>query len=205
MKRTLLLILVIGVILLGACGAPTATEFVVTGLRVVLAPDLGENSYRISVDVENTGDLKDVYQLPVKIDDVSIEYYTVDGEQVEFIQVELNAGEKKTVSLSVVELIILGLGSQYKKGDIDQEEHTISVDGLSTTVTLTKSFFKLQLLSTTAERANDYITISGQVKNISDESLQNVQAIAEFYDRLCFEHYFIRIGILMGFTIFRLR
>jgi len=41
--------------------------------------------------------------------------------------------------------------------------------------------YKLQLLSMNDERAYEYITISGQVKNVSNESLDNVEAIVEFY------------------------
>jgi uncharacterized protein (DUF1330 family) len=56
------------------------------------------------------------------------------------------------------------------------------VDAFSVTITLAESFYQLQILSTIAKRASDYLTISGQVKNISSESLPNVQVLIEYYD-----------------------
>jgi hypothetical protein len=143
MKRTLLsillLVLAIGTLLLGACGTPASevTDLVITNLQVIPVPELGANSYRISVDVENSGDTATTYEIPLKIDDISVEYYTIN---------------------------------------------TISVDVFTVTITLAESLYQLQLLSTTVERANGYLTVSGQVQNISSESLQNVQALIEYYD-----------------------
>jgi len=188
MKRTLLsillLVLAIGTLLLGACGTPASevTDLVITNLQVIPVPELGANSYRISVDVENSGDTATTYEIPLKIDDISVEYYTINDKLAAPVQVELGPSQKKTVSLTTAEQLILGLGSLYKSGEIDQAEHTISVDVFMVTITLAESLYQLQLLSTTVERANGYLTVSGQVKNISSESLQNVQALIEYYD-----------------------
>ena len=39
----------------------------------------------------------------------------------------------------------------------------------------------LQLLSTSYERAYDYITMSGEVKNISSKNLENVMVVVSYY------------------------
>ena len=161
---------------------PTPAKFVVTNLQVIPSPDVSETSYSISVDIENTGGLKGIYQLISKVDD----------EGMEPIEVELNPNEKKTVTLSGAQTEISFLAMMYriteKKGKHEiEKEHVVSVDGLSVTVTFPEPpsepepTYKLQLLSTNDERAYDYITIYGQVKNISNESLENVMAVVEYY------------------------
>jgi len=42
--------------------------------------------------------------------------------------------------------------------------------------------YKLELLSTNTERSSGFMTLEGQVKNISNESLENVTAVVEYYD-----------------------
>jgi hypothetical protein len=42
--------------------------------------------------------------------------------------------------------------------------------------------YLLELVSLTDERSSSYITVHGQVKNISGEGLENVQAVIEYYD-----------------------
>ncbi len=170
-------------------------EFVVSNLQVLPALNLGEGYYHITVDIENVGDLKGVYQLGCKVND----------EEMEPAEVDLTAGEKKTVTLIGAESTVHGLAANYKNKEIDQREHTVSIEGLSETVTLAarpvakptytppptpvstptptpEPVIKLQVhvLSAVME-AGSYIRITGEVKNITDESLADVEAGVSLY------------------------
>jgi hypothetical protein len=46
----------------------------------------------------------------------------------------------------------------------------------------TTSEYLLEFVSVTDERSSSYITVNGQVKNISGQSLENVTAVIEYYD-----------------------
>jgi hypothetical protein len=203
MKRILLLFLVTGTILLSACGAgttpspteapttpspePTATpaKFVVSNLKVVAASDLGEGYYHITVDIENTGGLKGAYQLKAGVDD----------EPMEPVEIELNPGEKKTVTLSGAESTIHTLAVRYQYGGLSGREHVVAIDGLSETVTFPqrtvsvpttpprtseppKPAYKLQLLFLQGLIIDQrWLQVTGEVKNVSGVSLKDVEAV----------------------------
>lgn len=140
---------------------PSPAKFILTNLQAIPAPHVSKTAYSVTVDIENVGGSKGIYQLTCKVDD----------EEMEPIEVELNPGEKRTVTLSEAQTNIRVLVVLYGIDEEVEQEHTISVDGLSTTITLTKPAYQLQLLSTHDEREYGYITMHGEVKNISDKSL----------------------------------
>ncbi|MBI3040249.1 MAG: hypothetical protein HYY80_01100, partial [Chloroflexi bacterium] len=171
-------------------------EFVVTSLRVVPAPELGEGYYHVTVAIENVGALPGVYQLKCRVSD----------EEMAPIEVELTAGEKKTVTLTGAEATIRELAANYKNAKTDQREQVVSIAGLSETVTFparpvvqptytppTKPavtppppapapVIKLQVLYVEPHmEEGSYAYVAGEVKNISDESLANVEAVVNFY------------------------
>jgi len=155
----------------------TPARFTVTNLRVTLAPIASETPCTISVDITNSGGARGTYQLRCR----------VGNEEMETIEVQLNPGEKETVTLSEAESVILALATQYITGEIEENEHVLSADGLSTRVDLDelappKPTVMLQLLWSRAMYGIG-ILITGEVKNISDESLKDVEVVIEFYDK----------------------
>jgi len=168
-------------------------EFVVTDLQVVLAPELEEGYYRITVDVENVGALKGIYQLRSEVND----------EEMEPVKVELTAGERKTVTLIGAESTIHRLAANYKDDEIDQREHAVSIEDLTETVKFAarpvarpiarpiapapdtpppKPVIKLHLLHSYGYwEGGNYVYVQGEVKNISDESLADVEAVISVY------------------------
>ena len=151
---------------------PKPAEFVVSNL-LVIEPREGEDRYSITVDVENIGGTRGIYNLTTKYDD----------EEKHIVEVELNPNEKKTIVLKYLQIRV-DVGATAYKMDKASKEHTISVDGLSQTITFpepTPPAYMLQLLSASHERAYDYITMSGEVKNISSKNLENVMVVVNYY------------------------
>lgn len=166
-------------------------EFVFSNLKIQSAIDQGEGYYHITVDVENIGALPGIYQIGCKVND----------NELGTTGVELNAGEKKTVTLIAAESTIHELAANYKNEVNNQREHTVSIGSLSENVTFAarpvKTTYttpaytppvttpkeepmpKLQILRQDALfEGGNYARIMGEVKNISDESLADVQAVA---------------------------
>jgi len=178
-------------------------EFVVSNLQVVPAPDLGEDYYRITVDIENVGALQGIYQLRGKVND----------EEMEPVKMELAASERKTATLIGTESTIHGLASNYKDEEIDQREHVVSIEGLSESITFAarpppkstyappptpayalppKPVVKLQLLNYAGWTEGGTLVYSqGEVKNNSDESLADVEVVIRLYN---YERKFITSG-----------
>lgn len=148
-------------------------EFVVPNLQVVLAPESREGYYRITMDIENIGALPGVYQLGCKVND----------EKIQPLKVELNADEKETVTLTGAESTIHELAANYKNEEIDLRAHVVSIEGLSETVTFAarpppKPVVNLQVLSLYSYyggRGATWSNFEGEIKNISDESLTDVE------------------------------
>jgi len=150
---------------------PTPAKFVLTNLQAIPTPDLGEMSYGVSVDIQNTGGLRGVYTIMSKFWD----------EQMEPIEIELNPGQKKTVTLSEAQAEISSVAMIYKRGWIKQKEHPISAGDLSLTVTFPELDYKLHSTLTTGESLGgfdgEYLIFKGRVKNISDESIKDVEVV----------------------------
>lgn len=184
MKGILLSILLVGALLLEACGTSTPispggeqlpAEFIVSNLQII-EPQGNETFYSITVDVENIGDTQGIYELIPKVNGVEIE----NG----IVEVELNLGEKKTIALEYLEILVGALATGYQSDGTGGKEHTISIGSLSQTIIFpepSQPAYALQLLSSINERAYSYITMSGEVKNISGSRLENVLAVVSYY------------------------
>lgn len=189
MKRILFTILFIGILLLSACGTSTPispvgeqlpAEFIVSNLQII-EPQGDETFYGITVNVENIGDTQGIHELIPKVNGVEIE----NG----IVEVELNPGEKNTITLEYLEILMEFIATGYQSDGTGGKEHTISIGGLSQTIIFpepsqpepSQPDYALQLLSSSSERAYGYITRSGEVKNISDSSLENVMAVVSYY------------------------
>ncbi len=113
--------------------APPA-EFKLSNLQAVPFPEGdpegGENLYFIDVDVENIGGLKGIYQPVSKMDGEEI----YDFEQ----KIELYPGEVQRVRLMGASTEVVSQLFRFYEGEKEQEQHVISVDGLSVTVTFTR-------------------------------------------------------------------
>jgi len=167
--RKLLLILIFGLLLLGACAAPTTTPtettkpetlkpatFSVSNLTIQPTQVKPGEAVTTSMIVTNTGHIEGSYEATLKIN---------NSEEVTR-SVTIAPGSSQTVTFEV---------------SIDQPGiYTVEMNGLSGNF-IVQSIYKLQLLATNYERAYDYITISGQVKNISNKSLTNVMAVVSYY------------------------
>ncbi len=105
---------------------PTPAKFVASNLQVA-EPEGDENNYIITVDVENVGGTKGIYTL----------IPSIDGKEEEngIVEVELNPGEKKTIILEYLQTAMKVGASIYQLDGTGGKEHTISVDGLSQTIT----------------------------------------------------------------------
>jgi len=173
-------------------------NFVATNLQAVEAPELGECCYRITVNVENIGGCQGIYQLRCQ----------VDNQEVEVAEVKLSPGEKTTLILSETEAAIKSLALKYKSRTTYQKEHVVSIEGLSQKVTFPeppppKTVYKPppepapEPKKEPAPKITDKIkvlwqqgyiidersfTVVGEVENISDESLKDVEAVALFLD-----------------------
>lgn len=163
---------------------PTPAEFVLSNLQVELGE--GEHEYSITVDVENIGGTTGIYELTQKYDD------KIDPE-FSIIEVELNPDEKQTIALeylqscamvSVIAYEWLVLADADELGD---KEHTISVDGLSQTIVFVEPTPtptpspQLEVLNWHWSREYSYIIAEGEVRNISDQKLDNVLAVLRYY------------------------
>jgi len=150
---------------------PEPAKFVLNNLRITL--DESETEYSISVDITNIGGLRGDYQGRAK----------VDGENMDLINIKLDPGEKRTVTLTEAQNRISLLATQYKNGDIDQQECDISIGSCSETVTFPKPRYMLKLLYSRGMIGfGNRLAITGGVKNISNESLADVEVLIEFYD-----------------------
>jgi len=107
-------------------------EFIVDNLQVVIDSDADMPCEVVSVDVQNTGGTKGVY-------DVTFVYtYTEDGvgKILEDTQsVELAAGQKKNVTSPLITTLISACYLLYRNGE-DWEPSTLSVNNLSKPFTL---------------------------------------------------------------------
>lgn len=112
---------------------PAPAKFKLSNLRAVPFPET-ENVYFIDVDVENIGDSKGIYQPICKIDGKEIKPFNQ--------KIELYPGEVQHIRLEAASTELLLLALLFNEGQKEQEEHVISVDGLSVTVTVTVTFTK---------------------------------------------------------------
>ena len=152
---------------------PEPAKFELTNLKITPAPDVSETTYKVSVDIQNTGGTRGKYQIKSKVND----------QEMDVIEVELDPGAKKTVTLIEAQKRISLLATQYNEGQVYQQTHTVSTGSLSQTVTFPKLDYKLQLLSSAGTLYGDEkVVINGQVKNISNESLKDVEAVIVSYD-----------------------
>ena len=79
----------------------------------------------------------------------------------------------KGIFLSILLIGTLLLGACGTSTSIDDESDTSIGEQTPT--------YELQLLSTNFERSYSYITMSGQVKNISSSNLENILAVISYY------------------------
>ncbi|MFC2013404.1 FxLYD domain-containing protein [Chloroflexota bacterium] len=77
------------------------------------------------------------------------------------------------VLLVIFILIVVGIGTCLG-GESD-------TPGVTEQPTPTPPAYILQLISASHERAYDYVTMSGEVKNISSKNLENVMVVVNYY------------------------
>ncbi|MFC2006250.1 CARDB domain-containing protein [Chloroflexota bacterium] len=126
---------------------PASATFLVTNLIATQAADVSETSYDVSIDIQNTGGLSNVYTLRLEVND----------EEMKPVEVQLNAGEKQTVALTEAQTLLYSLAMAYKKGWVDSNEYSISVlpsRDISTTVTFPELAYKLQFISISCRAIN---------------------------------------------------
>jgi len=151
---------------------PKPAYFSRTNLQIEQTPEVSDTSYTVSVDVQNTGGMLGVCTLTP----------TVNGENVETIEVQLNPGQKKTVILTETQEKICSLAMDYKNTNIFKSKHEVALKGLRKTVTFPRPDYKLQLLVTQGKVINnDILEVTGRIKNISGEELKKVEVVAEFF------------------------
>jgi hypothetical protein len=149
---------------------PTPAIFKISNLRVVSRTEYLTNCYAFYVDVENVGGNAGMFK----------GYYQIDGSEKidEPKPVLIGPGKKRPVELTGVQPAILQIGQSYDSGDIQEKNHLVQVGDLSITITLADRY-KLKLL--TDEMNLEDMTISGQVQNISAETLDHVMVAVDFY------------------------
>ena len=94
-----------------------------------------------------------------------------DNEVTSYFQVAENRFDDMEAILINFENSNLFIESRFKYSVVNQPNEVIDTTP------------KLQLLDYNNDREYDYIVIEGQVKNISDEALENVEAVVEFFDK----------------------
>ncbi len=150
--------------------APPAA-FKLSNLRAEPVPDGGANEYWFYVDVENVGGQTGTYQATYRIDN--------DEVKNESKKITVNPGQKKSLELIGPEQEVLILGQAYDESLITERQHVVSTGNLSMTITLAERY-KLEVVTDNIDKASGNITVSGEVKNISDEKIDHIIAVADF-------------------------
>lgn len=149
--------------------APPAV-FKLSNLRAEPVPDGGANEYWFYVDVENVGGQPGTYTASYRIDNGDVKN--------ESKKITVNPGKSKELELIGPEQEIIFLGQDYDEEIITERRHVVSTGNLSVIITLAERY-KLQVISSNIENADGNITVSGDVKNISNEKLERVMAVAD--------------------------
>ncbi len=149
--------------------SPSAV-FKTSNLRANPLPDGGANEYAFYIDVENVGGRSGIYQASYRIDNRE--------ERKESKTITVNPGQKKTLELIGPEEEIRILGQAYDEGMLEQREHIVFVGELFKTITLAERW-KLSLYTSNIENAGGNITVTGDVKNISDTKVDKIVAVAD--------------------------
>lgn len=151
--------------------APPAA-YKLTNLRADLSPEEGANAYYFYVDVENTGGQPGTF----------IANYRIDNGEVKNESKKLNLapGQKKTLQLIGPQMEIIGLGQSYDQAQVDERQHVVFCGDLVLPVTLAERA-PLALLHYTDsfDGQGGNITVSGDIKNISNMTFENVVAVVD--------------------------
>ena len=150
--------------------APPAA-FKPSNLRAEPVPDGGANEYWFYVDVENVGGQPGTYTASYRIDN--------DEVKNESKKITVNPGKTKSLELIGPEQEVLILGQAYDEGLITERQHVVSTGNLSMTITLAERY-KLEVVTDNIDKASGNITVSGEVKNISDKKIDHIIAVADF-------------------------
>ncbi len=142
----------------------------ISNIRSVPSPEDGPNVYLFYVDVENSGGQPGTYQATYRIDNNEIKNETK--------KITVNPGQKKQLEIIGPEQEIISLGQDYDTGVISERRHIVFVGDLFITIILAERP-RLQLITSDVTSANGNITVSGDVKNISNATIEHVIAVAE--------------------------
>ncbi len=152
---------------------PPAAKFKPSNLQITHTPEVSETSYTVTINVQNTGDLKGIYRFKPKVNDELLETT---------VEVELSPGQSRNITLTEVEELICSFAARYKNGEIFKQTHSVRVEGCYEKITFPKVEYLLQLLSTFGQKyGEEQIVMHGQVKNISEKNLDDVEAVIELF------------------------
>lgn len=132
----------------------------------------GANEYYFYVDVENTGGQSGTFIATYRIDN--------DAVKNESKKLNLDPGKKKQLQLIGPQQEIIILGKAYDGGMMEERQHVVYCGDLVLPITITLAERPALLLITRSDNAvGGNITITGEVKNISNNTIERVIAVVD--------------------------
>lgn len=151
--------------------APPAA-YKLTNLKAEKVPDGSANEYWVSVEVENVGGQPGIF----------IPAYRIDNgkETQEDKKISLNPGDTKTIQLIHLQWDLTQLGAAYDSLVIEEKQHMIFCGDLKLSVTLAeRPALMLLQLTDNIDGNGGNITVSGDVKNVSNTTFERVIAVVD--------------------------
>jgi hypothetical protein len=149
--------------------APSAA-YKISRLWSEKVPDGTANEYWIFIDVENTGGQPGVFTPTYRIDQ--------GVELKDSKTINLNPGQKKQVQLIRLQWDLSQLGMAYDSKVIDERQHVVFCGNQMMPFTLAERPVLL-LIDSAVEKGTGNITVTGDVKNIGEKTLEHIIAVAD--------------------------